>query len=127
MDPEEAQRRADELCAAERQRNARGRRVPFFIRGADSKQLNRQREWELFRQARSNVFSAPASSVAIVLAPFALGTLFVLFAHHPISVAYGLAWIVALATPFWLVVFHMRRELAKLASAEKRGESSMRS
>jgi hypothetical protein len=120
MDQDEAERRADELLAAERQVNAleRGRAVPFLIRGADSRRLTRQREWELFRQARRDVFATPATSVAIVLAPIALGCLFALFAHHPISTSYVVAWLIALAIPFGLTLLHMRRALAKLARGE---------
>jgi hypothetical protein len=44
MDHDEARRIADELYARERQTHARewGRRVPFFIRSADSSRLERQ-------------------------------------------------------------------------------------
>jgi hypothetical protein len=120
MDQDEPERRADELLAAERQVNARerGRAVPFLLRSADSRRLTRQREWELFRQARTDVFATPATSLAIVLAPIALGCFFALFAHHPISAFYVLAWLIALAIPFGLYVLHVRRALAKLARGE---------
>jgi Flp pilus assembly protein TadB len=120
MDKDEARRMADELLEKERQTNAQelGRRVPFFIRSAASRRLGRQREWELFRQARSNVFANKSTSVAMLAAPVALGLLFVFFAHRPFNVPYVAAWIIAVLFPQWLFVAHLRRELARLARAE---------
>jgi hypothetical protein len=121
MDEDEARRIADELLERERQKNARGwsGRVPFLVRSADSRCLERQREWELLRQARRNVFSTWGTSVAVVSAPVALGFLFSIFARHPAHASYVVAWLIALLIPNGLVVFHLRRELAKLARAEK--------
>ena len=121
MDKEEARRIADELIERERRRNPRvrrPRRVPFYLRSSQSARLERHREWELFLEARSNVTDNWGAAIAVVSAPLVLSVLFWLFAHHPITAWYILAFDVALLVPTILIAFHVRRELARLAGEE---------
>ena len=93
--------------------------MPFFIRSADSARLAREQEWELFRQARKNVFAARGTSLSVAAAPLGLSVLFWFFMHHPMSAWYVVAFDVALVVPSFLVVFHLRKGLARLARAQK--------
>jgi len=120
VDKEEARRIADALLAKERRARKSNPRVPFFIRSPDSARLDRQREWELFRQARGNVVS-PGGSLALVLAPVLIGLLFLFFEPHPVSVWYTMAWLGAGVVPGILALCHVRRELARLAREEQPG------
>ena len=121
LDEDEAKAIADALLAKERQASAQswGRRVPFFIRSADSARLPREREWELFRQARRDLFAARGASLAVVAAPLGLLALFWFFMRHPVSAGYVVAFYVALVVPNFLVVLHLRTELARLARTQK--------
>jgi hypothetical protein len=121
MDEDKAKAIADALLAKERRASARswGRRVPFLIRSAQSDHLTREQEWELFRQARRNIFAARGASLAVVAAPLGLLVLFWFFTRHPVSAWYVAAFDVALLVPIFLVVFHLRKELARLARTQK--------
>jgi hypothetical protein len=121
LDKDKAKAIADALLAKERQASAQswGRRVPFFIRSAQSAHLAREREWELFLQARRNIFAARGTSLAVVAAPLVFLVLFWFFMRHPVSTWYVAALDVALLVPTFLVVFHLRKELKKLARAQK--------
>jgi fatty acid desaturase len=121
LDEDKAKAIADALLAKERRPNAQswGRRVPFFIRTAESAHLAREQEWELFRQARRNIFAARGASLAVVAAPVVLLVLFWFFMRHPVSAWYVAALDVGLLVPIFLVVFHLRKELAKLSRAQK--------
>jgi hypothetical protein len=113
LDKDEARTVADALLAKERRANPkpRVRRVPVLFRTADSVRLGREREWELFCQARRNTFATWGASLALVAAPLALLGLFWLFMRHPISAWYAVAIEVAVLVPTFLVVFHLRKEL----------------
>jgi hypothetical protein len=117
LDKDKAKAIADALLAKARRESAqsRGRRVPFFIRSADSARLAREQEWELFRQARKNVFAARGTSLSVAAAPLGLSVLFWFFMRHPVSAWYVAAFDVALLVPNFLVVFFFRKELARLA------------
>jgi hypothetical protein len=121
LDEDKAKAIAEALLAKERRASAQswGRRVPFLIRSADSAHLAREQEWELFRQARRNVFAARGTSLAVAVAPLGLSALFWFFMHHPVSAWYVAAFDVALVGPSFLVVFHLRKELARLARTQK--------
>jgi hypothetical protein len=121
LDEDKAKATADALLAKERRASARswGRRVPFLIRSTASAHLAREQEWDLFREARRNVFAARGVSLAVAAAPLGLSVLFWFFMHHPMSAWYVVAFDVALVVPSFLVVFHLRKELARLARAQK--------
>jgi hypothetical protein len=121
LDKDKAKAIADALLAKERRASAQswGRRVPFLIRSADSAHLAREQEWDLFRQARRNVFAARGASLAVAAAPLGLSVLFWFFMHHPVSAWYVAAFDLALVVPNFLVVFHLRKELARLARTQK--------
>ena len=121
MDEDKAKAIADALLAKERRASAQswGRRVPFLIRSAASPHLAREQEWDLFREARRNVFAARGVSLAVAAAPLGLSVLFWFFMHHPMSAWYVVAFDVALVVPSFLVVFHLRKGLARLARAQK--------
>ena len=120
LDKDKAKAIADALLAKERRASAqsRGRRVPFFIRSAQSAHLAREQEWELFRQARKNVVTARGASLAIAAAPLGLSVLFWFFTRHPVSAWYVMAFDVSLLVPNFLVVFYLRKELARLARTQ---------
>jgi hypothetical protein len=121
LDKDQAKAVADALLAKERRASAQswGRRVPFFIRSRDSARLAREQEWDLYRQARRNVFAARGASLAVAAAPLGLSVLFWFFMHRPVSGWYIAAFEVALMVPSFLVVFHLRKELAKLARTQQ--------
>ena len=121
LDKHKAKAIADALLAKERRASAQswGRRVPFLIRSAASAHLAREQEWELFRQARRNVFAVQGASLAAVAAPLALLVMFWFFMRHPVSAWYVAAFDIALLVPTFLVVFHLRKELARLARTQK--------
>ena len=52
-------------------------------------------------------------------APLVFLVLFWFFVRHPVSAWYVAALDVALLVPIFLVVFHVRKELARLARAQK--------
>jgi hypothetical protein len=120
LDKDKAKAIADALLAKERRASAQswGRRAPFFIRSAQSAHLAREQEWELFRQARKNVFAGRGASLAVAAAPLGLSVLFWFFMRHPVSAWYVAAFDVALLVPVFLVVFHLRQELARLARTQ---------
>jgi hypothetical protein len=120
LDKDKAKAIADALLAKERRASAqsRGRRVPFFIRSAQSAHLAREQEWELFRQARKNVFAGRGASLAVAAAPLGLSVLFWFFMRHPVSTWYVVAFDVSLLVPNFLVVFYLRKELARLARTQ---------
>jgi hypothetical protein len=120
LDEDKAKVTAEDLLAKERRASAQswGRRVPFLIRSADSAHLAREQEWELFRQARRNVFAARGASLAVAAAPLGLSVLFWFFMRHPVSEWYVAAFDVALLVPNFLVVFYLRKELARLARTQ---------
>jgi hypothetical protein len=121
VDKDEANKIADALLAKERKTNGRawGRRVPFFLRSKDSARLGREREWELFRQVRRNMFSHWGTSLTLAATVPVLLVLFWFFMRHPVSAWYVVAGDVAIAVPSLLIPFHVRRELARLARLQK--------
>jgi hypothetical protein len=118
MDKEEARRIADALLAKERRASKWNPRVPFLVRSPDSSRLNRRREWELFRQAHINVLGSRGAAFALVLAPAAIGFLFLAFEPHPVGAWYTVAWLCAVLVPEALALCHVRAELARLARDE---------
>jgi len=120
LDKDEAKAIADALLAKERRENAQSwlRRVPILIRSAESARLGREREWELFREARRRIWATRGASLAFVTAPVALLILFWFFMPHPVSAWYVVAFDVALLVPFSLAVFQLRSELARLARSQ---------
>jgi hypothetical protein len=121
LDEDKAKAIADALLAEERRASTQswGRRVPFLIRSAESARLAREQEWELFRQARKDLFAARGTALAVVTAPLGLLVLYWFFMGHPVSAWYVVAFDVALVVPTFLVVFHLRKELARLARTQK--------
>jgi len=118
MDKEEARRIADALLAKERRTRKWNPRVPFLVRSPDSSRLDRQREWELFRQAHLGVLGSWGAAFALVFAPAVIGFLFLVFEPHPVSAWYTVAWIGAILVPEALALCHVRAELARLAREE---------
>ena len=57
--------------------------------------------------------------MAVVAAPLVFLVLFWFFMRHPVSAWYVAAIDVALLVPIFLVVFHLRKELARLARVQK--------
>jgi hypothetical protein len=123
LDKEKARAIAKALLETEQQRLAasrRGRRVPFLVRSRASARLGRAREWELYRQARDNIFANQAASIAVACAPLVILVGAWLFMPHPVSAAYVLAMDSGLVIiPGGLVLIHLRRELARLARADE--------
>ncbi|MGH8219805.1 MAG: hypothetical protein ACREUT_14770 [Steroidobacteraceae bacterium] len=111
---EEADKIAETLLEAERRKAKRPPRVPFPFRTAASQHLEPAEEWQLFREARDRVKGNWPAAFAVVAAPVALMFSFALFLRHPLTGKYVLALDAALLVPPALVMFHIRRELARL-------------
>jgi len=118
VDKEEARRIADALLAKERSARKWNPRIPFIFRSPDTARLDRQRAWELFREARNNVMGSWSAALALVAAPVLIGSLFLYFEPHPVSAWYTMAWICAGIVPEILALCHVRGELARLAREE---------
>jgi hypothetical protein len=116
MDKDKANSIADALLEKERQASARLlRRPPLLIRSAASGRLPRDQEWELFRRARRDLFASRTTAVVVCMAPSVLMVLFWFFMDHPVRAWYVVSMMVAGMVPYYLVVFHLRKELARLA------------
>ncbi len=116
---EDADKAAEALLEAERRKSARSRRVPFLFRTPDSRRLEPTLQWQLFRKARDRVTGNWPATIAVVAAPAVLMFSFALFLRHPLTVKYVLALDAALLVPPALVVFHIRREFARIIREQR--------
>ncbi len=76
-------------------------------------------EAERRKSARDRVTGNWPATIAVVAAPAVLMFSFALFLRHPLTVKYVLALDAALLVPPALVVFHIRREFARIIREQR--------
>lgn len=92
-------------------------RVPALFRTREGARLGRDLEWQLFRQANASTMSGSRRKIAFVAYPVLVMLLWFAFASHPVSEWYVMAGMFALVIPFYMRIFLVRRELARLVAA----------
>lgn len=107
------------LIAKEREANARGwgRRVPFFMRTAESALLPAWRAWDLYREAVRNLWKAPRIGALLVAWPFVILSMGAGLVRRPIRAYEVIALLVLLIVPFVVQTLRLRREFSRLVRA----------
>jgi hypothetical protein len=111
---------AAELLAKKRQANpsVRARRVPFFMRSPESRQLDRKREWDALVLAQKNVYGGWRTLLGFLVYLALLAALWFSLVSHPVSEWFVLSFMFAIAAPSLVRGALVRRELARLSRAQ---------